>query len=108
MNQKVLISGIEMDGVENDIERWIRHKCTVNVGDYVCKDDLDKSVSIYYGTGNFESITYSLHEDSTSDNAYILKFKFIENPPHDFGLGFRFDSKDMLSVLLHTGIPIHL
>ena len=95
---------IEMDGVENDIERWIRRKCTVNVGDYVCKDDLDKSVSIYYGTGNFESITYSLHEDSTSDNAYILKFKFIENPPHDFGLGFRFDSKDMLSVLLHTGI----
>ncbi len=104
LNEKVLISGIEMDGVKNDIERWIRRKCTVNVGDYVCKDDLDKSVSIYYGTGNFESITYSLHEDSTSDNAYILKFKFIENPPHDFGLGFRFDSKDMLSVLLHTGI----
>ena len=104
LNEKVHISGIEMDGVGKDIEKWMRRKCTVKVGDYVCKDDIDKSVYIYYGAGNYESITYSLHEDVTSDNSYILKFKFIENPPHDLGLGFRFDSQDMLSVLLHTGI----
>ena len=104
LKEKVRISGIEMDGVEKDIEQWMRRKCTVKIGDYVCKDDIDKSVSIYYGAGNYESITYSLHEDNTSDNSYILKFKFIENPPHDLGLGFRFDTKDMLSVLLHAGI----
>lgn len=104
LNQKVLISGIEMNGVGEDIEKWMRRKCTVKVGDKVCKDDIDKSVSIYYGTGNYESITYTLHEDTTSENAYILRFKFIENPPHDFGMGFRFDSQDMLSVLLHVGM----
>lgn len=104
LNQKVLISRIEMNGVGEDIEKWMRRKCTVKVGDKVCKDDIDKSVSIYYGTGNYESITYTLHEDTTSENAYILRFKFIENPPHDFGMGFRFDSQDMLSVLLHVGM----
>ena len=82
----------------------MRRRCTVKVGDHVCKDDIDKSVSIYYGTGNFDSITYTLHEDSTNPDAYILKFKFVENQPHDFGLGFRFDSQDMLSVLFHMGI----
>ena len=104
LKNKVLISGIEMDGVEKDIERWMRRKCTVIVGDLVGKDDIDESVSIYYGTGNYSSITYTLHEDSTSEGAYILNFKFVENPPHDFGLGFRFDSQDMLSVLVDLGI----
>lgn len=104
LNAKVLISGIEMDGVEKDIEKWMRRKCTVKVGDYICKDDIDKSVSIYYGTGNYGSITYALHEDPSTENAYILRFKFIEKPPHDLGLGFRFDTQDMLSVMLRLGI----
>ena len=104
LRESVLISGIELEGVEKDIEKWMRRRCTVKVGDHVCKDDIDKSVSIYYGTGNFDSITYTLHEDSTNPDAYILKFKFVENQPHDFGLGFRFDSQDMLSVLFHMGI----
>jgi NTE family protein len=104
LKNKVLISGIEMDGVGKDIEKWMRRKCTVEVGGYACKDDIDKAVSIYYGTGNYDSITYTLHEDSNVENGYILKFKFVDKPPHDFGLGFRFDTKDMLSVLLHLGL----
>ena len=103
LRERVQISEIQLDGVEKDIEKWMRRRCTVKVGDYVCKDDIDKSVSIYYGTGNYDSITYTLHEDPEKDNAYILRFKFVENPPHDLGLGFRFDSQDMLSVLLHMG-----
>ena len=104
LQNKVLISGIEMEGVEKDIEEWVRRKCTFKTGDLVCKDDIDKSVSIYYGTGDYSSITYTLHEDSTTEDGYILRFKFVENPPHDFGLGFRFDSQDMLSVLLHLSM----
>lgn len=104
LKDKVLITGIEMSGVEKDIEKWVRRRCTVKVGDCVCKNDIDESVSLYYGTGNYSSITYTLHKDHTSEDGYILNFKFIENPPHDFGAGFRFDSEDMLSVLLHMGI----
>ena len=104
IQEKVLISGIELIGVEKDIEKWTRRKCTVNVGDYICKDDIDKSVSIYYGTGDYESVTYTLHKDSTTTDGYILKFTFIESPPHNIGIGFRFDSQDMLSVLLKAGL----
>ena len=104
LKNKVLISGIEMHGVDKDIEKWMRRKCTVKVGDYICKDDIDKSVSMYYGTGNYNSITYTLHEDPANQNVYILKFNFIENSPHDVGLGFRFDSQDMLSLLIRAGI----
>ena len=104
LNEEVLISGIEMIGVNTDIEKWMRRKCTVNVGDKVRKEDIDKSVSLYYGTGNYDSITYTLHEDQESEGSYILRFKFVENPPHDIGLGFRFDTEDMLSVLFRAGI----
>lgn len=104
IKNKVLVSEIELNGVEKDIEKWMRRACTINVGDHVCKEDIDKSVSIYYGTGNYESITYTLHKDETSPEGYIVRFKFVEKSPHDFGLGFRFDSQDMLSVLLHIGM----
>lgn len=104
INNKVHISKIELNGVEKRIERWMRRACTVSVGDSICKEDIDKSVSIYYGTGNYESITYTLHKDPASPDSYILKFNFIDKSPHDIGVGLRFDSQDMLSVLLHAGV----
>ena len=104
VNDRVRVSQIELDGVGEDVEKWMRRACTVRVGDLVNKANIDESVSIYYGTGNYESITYALHDDPATPDGYILRFKFVERPPHDIGLGFRFDSQDMLSVLLHLGI----
>ena len=103
IREKVLVSKIELNGVEKDIEKWMRRACTISVGDSVRKDDIDETISIYYGTGNYDSITYTLHEDTDSDG-YIVRFHFTEKSPHDIGVGFRFDSQDMLSVLLHVGI----
>jgi predicted phage-related endonuclease len=60
-------------------------------------------VSIYYGTGNYSSITYTLHDDPASENAYILRFRFVENSPHDVGVGFRFDSLDGELERISTG-----
>ena len=103
LDTPVCISGIELDGVDDDIERWMRRASTVNIGDKVCKADIDETVSIYYGTGNYDSITYTLHNDTTTEDGYILRFHFVEKPPHSIGFGFRFDSQDMLSVLLSAG-----
>ena len=102
VRNKIVVSRIEMEGAKKDIERWLRRACTINVGDSVSKDDIDETVSKYYGTGSYESITYTLHEDSASEG-YIVRFNFVEKSPHDAGIGFRFDSQDMLSVLLHLG-----
>ncbi|MBQ2395399.1 MAG: patatin-like phospholipase family protein [Alistipes sp.] len=104
IQNRIKISKIELNGVRKSIEKWMRLACKVRVGDVVCKDDIDKVVSIYYGTGSYESITYTLHNDTTTPDGYILRFNFEEKPPHNLGIGFRFDSQDMLSVLLHLGI----
>ena len=104
LQDRVLISKIEWHGISDELRSWMRRICTVSVGDFVGKDDIDELVSIYYGTGNYKSITYTLHQDEQSPEIYVLRFNFVENPPHNAGVGFRFDSQDMLSVLLHLGI----
>ena len=103
IDNRVVVSRIELNGIDKRLERWMRYVCTVKEGDFICKEDIDKSVSIYYGTGNYDSITYTLHQDPNATDSYILRFSFTEKPAHDIGLGFRFDSQDMLSVLLHMG-----
>ena len=103
INNKVLVTGIEFNGVEKGVDKWVRRACTVKNGDMVCKSDIDKSVSIYYGTGAYDSITYTLHEDASVAGGYILRFNFVAKPAHDIGLGIRFDTQDMLSLLLHAG-----
>ena len=105
LQEKVSISGVEIRGVNNKyIERWIRNKCSIKPEEHILKTDIDELVSIYYGTGNYSSITYTLHNDPENEEAYILRLNFVEKPAHDFGAGFRFDSQDMLSILLHVGI----
>ena len=104
VRNKVKVSKIELLGVGKDIERWMRRSSTELIGKEVCKEDIDELVSIYYGTGSFDSITYTLHDDTTATNSYILRFNFVEKPPHGLGFGIRFDTQDWLSVLLHFGM----
>ena len=104
VQNRVKISKIELVGVDKAVERWMRRACTVRVGDAVCKTDIDESVSIYFGTGCYDSITYSLHEDATAPEGYILRFNFVEKPAHNFAIGLRFDTQDWLSLLLHMGV----
>lgn len=104
LDNKVKISKIELLGVDSEIERWMRRVSTVKVGDMVCKADIDKTVAKYSGTGNFESIRFTLHNDSETPDGYILRFKFVQKPANNFGIGLRFDSQDMLSMLLHLGV----
>lgn len=47
IREKVLVSKIELNGVEKDIEKWMRRACTISVGDSVRKDDIDETISIY-------------------------------------------------------------
>ena len=103
INESVLITGIDMRGMEKDTEKWALRKCNIKPGDRVLKKDIDRSVSIFYGTGDYSSITYSLHKDPENPEGYIIKYKFKPAQPHDFGIGLRFDSQDMLSLLVHGG-----
>ena len=104
IDKKVLVSDIEFVGIEKDLDKWMRRKCRIVAGDSMSKKEIDETVSILFGTGMYNNINYTLHEDMTRAGSYVLRFNFVEKAPHNFGLGFRFDSQDMLSLLMHMGI----
>lgn len=104
VSDRQLITDIQFEGADKQIEKWMRRKCTVKKGEIVSKEVIDESVALFYGTGNFSNIIYSLHKDDAQPEGYILRFKFTESAPHEIGVGLRFDSKEMLSVLLHIGL----
>jgi NTE family protein len=104
LQNRVKVSKVELLGVSKDIEKWMRRASKERIGEEVCKEDIDEVVSIYYGTGSYDSITYTLHDDPSTPGSYILRFRFVEKPAHSLGFGFRFDTQDWLSVLLHLGI----
>ena len=103
IEDKVPVSSIEYVGIDKNIDAWMRQKSRIKPGDLINKQDIDETVSIYSGLGMYSNITYTLHDDPATPGSYILRFNFTERVPHNFGLGFRFDSQDMLSVLLHLG-----
>lgn len=104
VGEQHLITAIEFQGVDQQLEKWMRRKCTVRPGEMVTKDIIDESISLFYGTASFANIIYSFHEDNNNEGGYILRFKFTEKAPHEMGVGLRFDTQEMLSVLLHLGI----
>ena len=103
LKERVMISDIEFNGVDKSFRKWMLRKCSVKPGYFVNKNDIDNAVALFYGTGQYSNITYTVHNDPDYPELYVLKFNFTENSPHDAGVGFRFDSQDMLSVLLHLG-----
>lgn len=104
VNDEQLITAVEFEGVDPQLERWMRRKCKVKSGEYATKNTIDESLSLFFGTGNFSNITYTLHDDPAESDGYILRFKFVEKVPHEFGLGLSLDSQELLSMLLHLGI----
>lgn len=103
VNDKQLITAVKFNGAKSQFEKWMRRKCTVKPGEFVSKEQIDESISVFYGTGSFSNITYNFLDDPTTPEGYILEFTFVEKPPHELGIGIRLDSQELLSMLLHAG-----
>ena len=104
VQNRVKLSKIELLGINKDVERWMHRASRLHLGETVNKADIDELVSIYYGTGSYDSITYTLHDDPTTPDSFILRIKFEKKAPHNLAFGLRFDTQDWLSLLLHMGI----
>ena len=79
------------------------------VGNSYTKDDIERAMNIYRGTGCYDEITYqikecdSLHWDSRLSEAYDLSINMKPAQPHVFGLGIRYDTEEgAASICLST------
>lgn len=100
----VLVGQIEFDGLTPKEGRFFFDKLTIHPGEYVNKQKIEENVSFIFGTGAFESVTYSL---LGTGEPFRLTFNCVKGPIHRAGAGFRIDSEEVVSILLDLGLGKH-
>lgn len=100
----VMISEIDVTGVLPKEKELLMDRLHVNLGDRISKSDLDDIVAQIYGTQSYDFVTY---EFQGFEEPYKLVFNCKKGPIHQFGLGVRADTEELVSVLINVGLNAH-
>ena len=97
------ITSVEFNGVTAADGKWLLRKSSIREGETVTGDDINKAISIFYGTNAFSSVSYKIVKD-TLTNGDRLILDFVKGPSNVFSVGARFDSEEAAAILLDLGI----
>ncbi|MBR4826573.1 MAG: patatin-like phospholipase family protein [Bacteroidales bacterium] len=98
------ICGIDLEGVAPSDTAFVRSLLTVEPGDWLTRQDIERETAKIYGTGAFEHVSYRL---TGKEEPYRLKIVCRQGPAHHFGLGLRIDTEEVTSLLLNFGLNAH-
>ena len=96
----VRISEVELTGV-GDIEgRMLRKKLNLHPGDTLSYQRITDAVATVYATGAYDYVTYEL---LGREEPYRMVINCRKGPVHQFGLGVRMDTEDILAANVNVG-----
>ena len=98
------ISDIEIRGVQPQERAILMNRLGINVGHRMSMDDLEHIVAKIYGTQAYDFVTYEL---LGKEEPFRLIIDCKKGPVHQFGLGVRADTEEIVSVLLNIGLFTH-
>ena len=110
LEDSVIINTIECINVSDRDSRWLLRKGGLKVGNAYSKNEIERAVNIYRGTGCFDEITYNVKEqDSTHvrgvlSDTYDLSINLKPSKPNVVGLGLRYDTEEGAALLLKVGL----
>ena len=96
----VKISDVELKGVGEIEGRMLRKKLNINPGDTLSYNRITDAIATVYATGAYDYVTYELLGKS---EPYQLSINCRKGPLHQFGLGVRMDTEDILSANVNVG-----
>lgn len=102
--RKVLVSGVEISGVDDKESLYLMNKIGIGAGARMGNEDIESAVATIFGTGSFDYVNYELLGD---EEPYRLKFNCKKGPVCQLGLGARFDTEEIVSVLVNLGWGVH-
>lgn len=102
--RKVLVSGVEITGVDDDGSLYLMNKIKVGAGSRMGNEEIEDAVATIYGTNAFDYVNYELLGD---EEPYRLRFNCKRGPICQLGLGGRFDTEEIVSVLVNFGLGVH-
>ena len=100
----LMISEVDILGVLPREKEMIKQRFHLKFEDKISRADLDRIIDNIYGTQAYDYVTYEL---LGSDDPYKLVLTCKKGPIHQFGLGVRADTEEIVSVLLNVGINAH-
>ncbi len=100
----LVIAGFEMTGVLPKERVLLKNRLKLKYGQKLSKGELDHIVAQIYGTQAYDFVTYEL---LGKEEPYELVLNCKRGPIHQFGLGVRVDTEEIVSVLLNLGYNTH-
>ena len=97
----VLIDRVEVTGLEAADAAFVRRRLHVRDSSFVNARSLEDDIAGVYGEGVFDFINYELLGD---EEPYRLRLHCQKGPVHQFGLGLRIDTEELVSALLNIGL----
>lgn len=98
------ISDIEIKGVMPQERAILMERLGISVEQRMSKADLENIVAQIYGTQAYDFVTYEL---LGKEEPYRLIIDCRKGPVHQFGMGVRADTEEIVSVLLNVGLFTH-
>ena len=100
----VTLSGVDIVGVKDKEKEYVMKKIGIKPGDKVTKSSIDKAVGRVYGTGAFDYVKY---EFKGTESPFDLVFSTKRGPVNQFGIGARFDTEEVVAILMNVGLNVH-
>lgn len=100
----LVIADVDIKGVLPREKAILKSKLQLKYGQKISKDYLDHIVATIYGTQAYDFVTYEL---IGSEEPFDLQINCRKGPVHQFGLGVRADTEEIVSVLLNLGFNTH-
>lgn len=103
-SDSLVIANVEISGVLPREKAILKEKLHLKYGQKISRNDLDHIVAQIYGTQAYDYVTYELLGDG---EPFDLVLNCKKGPIHQFGLGVRADTEEIVSVLLNVGLNVH-
>ena len=100
----LMISEVDILGVLPKEEELLKQKFHLEFKEKLSRNELDNIIDNIYGTQAYDYVTYEL---LGSGDPYKLVLTCKKGPIHQFGLGVRADTEEIVSVLVNVGINVH-
>ena len=100
----LVLADVEIKGVLPREEELLEKRLDLKFGQKISKEDLNDIVAKIYGTQSYDYVTYELLGDS---EPFKLVLNCRKGHVHQFGLGVRADTEEIVSVLLNLGFNAH-
>lgn len=98
-SHSIFVDKITFSGVEDTDKRWLMKKCNLKEDATTTTQQIEQALSILRSSQSYSNASYKLTD---SHKGYHLTFMLEEKYEKKINLGIRFDSEDLVSLLVNA------